>query len=202
MDCSTPGSSVLRSLLVCSNSCPLSQWRYLATSSSAGLFSFCHQSHPASGSFPSASFLQWTFRVDFLGFQMPSEPAAHQAPFKVASIICLPLTIQVPDQMPPSLRHFPEPPRSINTTTTRNASSSLSLSHHLVCIICHLHLVTRHGRQGLYLIGYCFPKHQPHSMCLRIKYWMDEWRQLLEASPNCLVPSPENNIYIIGVKAC
>ena len=55
----------------------------------------------------SASSLQWTFRVDFLGFQMPSEPAAHQAPFKVASIICLPLTIQVPDQMPPSLRDFP-----------------------------------------------------------------------------------------------
>ena len=37
---------------VCSESCPLSQWYYLTISSSAALFSFCHQSFPASGSFP------------------------------------------------------------------------------------------------------------------------------------------------------
>ena len=37
---------------VCSNSYPLSQWRYLTISSSATLFSFCPQSFPASGSFP------------------------------------------------------------------------------------------------------------------------------------------------------
>ena len=35
-----------------SNSCPLSQWCYLTTSSSATPFSFCLQSFPASGSFP------------------------------------------------------------------------------------------------------------------------------------------------------
>ena len=37
---------------VCSNSCPLSHWRYLTISSSVAPFSFCHQSLPASGSFP------------------------------------------------------------------------------------------------------------------------------------------------------
>ena len=37
---------------VCSNSCSLSQWGYLTTSSSAAPFSFCLQSFPASGSFP------------------------------------------------------------------------------------------------------------------------------------------------------
>ena len=37
---------------VCSNSCPLSQWCHLTTSSSATLFSFHLQSFPASGSFP------------------------------------------------------------------------------------------------------------------------------------------------------
>ena len=39
------------SLGVCSNSCPLSQWCYLITSSSTAPF-FCLQSFPASGSFP------------------------------------------------------------------------------------------------------------------------------------------------------
>ena len=37
---------------VCSNSCPLSPWRYLTISSSAAPFSFCLQSFLASGSFP------------------------------------------------------------------------------------------------------------------------------------------------------
>ena len=37
---------------ICSDSCPLSRWRYLATSSSDSPFSFCLQSFPASGSFP------------------------------------------------------------------------------------------------------------------------------------------------------
>ena len=36
---------------VCSNSCPLIQWRYLTISSSAAPFSSCLQSFPASGSF-------------------------------------------------------------------------------------------------------------------------------------------------------
>ena len=42
---------------VCSNSCPLSQWCYLTISSSVALFSFCHQSFRASGSFPT----NWLF---------------------------------------------------------------------------------------------------------------------------------------------
>ena len=42
---------------VCSNSCPLSWWCYLTTSSSAALFSFCLQSFSASGSFS----MSWFF---------------------------------------------------------------------------------------------------------------------------------------------
>ena len=42
---------------VCSNSCPLSQWRHLTISSSVDPFSSCHQSFPASGSFP----VSWLF---------------------------------------------------------------------------------------------------------------------------------------------
>ena len=42
---------VLHCLWVCSNSCPLSQWRYLTISSSATVISFC-QCFLASGSFP------------------------------------------------------------------------------------------------------------------------------------------------------
>ena len=55
---STPWTTAHQSLLsftisrVCSDSCPLSQWCYLTISSSAGLFSFCLQFFPASGSFP------------------------------------------------------------------------------------------------------------------------------------------------------
>ena len=45
-----PCSSLL--LRVYSDSCPLRQWCYLTTSSSAALFSFCLQSFSASGSFP------------------------------------------------------------------------------------------------------------------------------------------------------
>ena len=39
---------------VCSDSCPLSQWCYLTISASATYFSFCLQSFPASGSFPTS----------------------------------------------------------------------------------------------------------------------------------------------------
>ena len=41
---------------VCSNSCPLSWWCYPALSSSAAPFSSCHQSFPASRSFPMTQF--------------------------------------------------------------------------------------------------------------------------------------------------
>ena len=42
---------------ICSNSCSLSRWCYLTISSSAVHLSFCHQSSPASGSFP----MSWLF---------------------------------------------------------------------------------------------------------------------------------------------
>ena len=42
---------------VCSNSCPLSQWCYLAISSSAAPFSFSFHYFPALGSFP----MSWLF---------------------------------------------------------------------------------------------------------------------------------------------
>ena len=67
---------------VCSGSCPLNWWCYLSTSSSVAFFSFCHQSFPASRSFPMSQlftsgdkilvlqlqhqFFQRAFRVDFL----------------------------------------------------------------------------------------------------------------------------------------
>ena len=41
----------------CSNSCPLSRWCHPTISSSVILFSSCHQSFPASGSFP----VSWLF---------------------------------------------------------------------------------------------------------------------------------------------
>ena len=45
------------SLGVCSDSCPLNQWYYVAISSSATPFSFCLQSFSGSGSFPT----RWHF---------------------------------------------------------------------------------------------------------------------------------------------
>ena len=42
---------------VCPSSCPLHQWRHSAISSSDTLFSFCPQSCPASGSFPTSRLL-------------------------------------------------------------------------------------------------------------------------------------------------
>ena len=44
---------------VCSDSCPLSWWCYLSSSSSAASFSFCLQSFPALGSFESVLRIRW-----------------------------------------------------------------------------------------------------------------------------------------------
>ena len=70
---------------VCSDSCPLSEWRFLIISSSVAPFSLCLQSFSASGSFPMNSlfasdgqsqlqyqFFQWIlrlifYRIDWLG---------------------------------------------------------------------------------------------------------------------------------------
>ena len=41
------------------SSCPLSQWCHLTISSSVVLFSSCHQSLPASGSFPMSQLFAW-----------------------------------------------------------------------------------------------------------------------------------------------
>ena len=59
MNCSTPRFPVLPSLSlrVCSNLCPLSQWCPPTISPSASLFTFCLQSFPAAGSFPTS----WLF---------------------------------------------------------------------------------------------------------------------------------------------
>ena len=82
VDCSTPGSAVLRYLRVCSNSCPLSWWCCLTISFSVAPFSSCPPSLPASGIFQGVGSshqmakvlelhlqhpsFQWLFRVDFL----------------------------------------------------------------------------------------------------------------------------------------
>ena len=48
---------------VCSNSCLLSWWHYLTISWSAVPFSFCHQSFPASASFPMSQFFPQVAKV-------------------------------------------------------------------------------------------------------------------------------------------
>ena len=54
MDCSMPGSHAVRYLADFAQICPLSWWCYLTISSSAGPFTFCLLSFPASGSFPTS----------------------------------------------------------------------------------------------------------------------------------------------------
>ena len=56
MDCSTPGLPVHCQPPVYSNSHPLSRWYHPTISSSVVSFSFCLQSFPASGSFPTSQF--------------------------------------------------------------------------------------------------------------------------------------------------
>ena len=77
MDYSTPGSSALHSLWVCSKSCPLSQWCYLTISSSAAPFSFCLQCLPASSSFA----VSWLFT---LGGQSIVGVSASVLPMNIA----------------------------------------------------------------------------------------------------------------------
>ena len=68
MDCSTPGFPVLHYLWVCSNSCPLSRWCYLAISSSFVPFSFPLSVFPSNRVFFKESVLHirwpkyWSFR--------------------------------------------------------------------------------------------------------------------------------------------
>ena len=83
MNCSTPGFPVLHSLIICWNSCSLSQWCHPAFSSSVTPFSSCPQSLPTSGSFPmsqlftlggqsfEASALSWVLPMNIQG-QFPS----------------------------------------------------------------------------------------------------------------------------------
>ena len=52
MDCSMPGFLAITNSQSLSNSCPSSQWRHPANSSSVIPFSSCLQSFPASGSLP------------------------------------------------------------------------------------------------------------------------------------------------------
>ena len=85
MDCSTSGSSVLHCLLEFAQihiywiwCCHWSWCCYLTTSLLAGLFSFCLQSFPASGSFP----MSWLFTL------------GGQSIGALASISLLPMNIQ------------------------------------------------------------------------------------------------------------
>ena len=76
MDCSTPDSSVLYYLGVCSNSCPLGWWCYLTISSSAtlnlsqhqGIFQWVSSSHQVAKVLELQLYqqsFQWIFRVNF-----------------------------------------------------------------------------------------------------------------------------------------
>ena len=68
---------------VCPNSCPLSQWCYLTISSSASPFSFCLQSFPASGSFPTS----WLFASG--GHSIGASVSASVLPMSIQD--CFPL---------------------------------------------------------------------------------------------------------------
>ena len=54
MDCSMPGLCHSSSPKICPSSCPLHKWRHPAISSSDAHFSFCPQSFPVSGTFPTS----------------------------------------------------------------------------------------------------------------------------------------------------
>ena len=90
MDCSTPGSPVLHYLPVCSDSSSLSWWCYLTISSSAGLFSFCLQSFPASGSFP----MSWHFTSG--GQSIRTSASASVLPMHIQGWFPLGLTCLTP----------------------------------------------------------------------------------------------------------
>ena len=74
---------------VCSNSCPLSQWCYLTTSSSVVPFSFCLQSFPASGSFP----MSQLFTSD--GQSIGASASATVLPMNIQGWFLLGLTVLI-----------------------------------------------------------------------------------------------------------
>ena len=84
MDGRLPCPSVSAS--ICSNSCPFSQWCYLAISSSAALFSFCLQFFPAPGSFP----MNWLFTS--CGQNIGASASASELPMNIPSWFPLGLT--------------------------------------------------------------------------------------------------------------
>ena len=85
MDCGTPGSSVLQSPRVCSNSSPLSQWCYLTISYSADAFSSCPRFFPASGSFlmNQLFFGRWPMDWSFSSIISPSSEYSGLISFRI-----------------------------------------------------------------------------------------------------------------------
>ena len=92
MDCSPPGPSVHGILQarvlprVCSNSYALSWWCYLTISSSVAPFPSCHQSFPASRSFP----MSWLFPSG--GQRIRASASASVLPMNIQSWFPLRLT--------------------------------------------------------------------------------------------------------------
>ena len=68
---------------VFSNSCPLSWWCYLSTSSSLAPFSSCLQSFPASGSFPMSQFIRWPKYWSFSFSISPSNEYSELISFRI-----------------------------------------------------------------------------------------------------------------------
>ena len=89
---STPHSSVLHCLPVCSNSCPLSWWCHPTISSSASSSSsFCLPSFPASGSFPMSQLFALggqSFRASASASLFPMNTQAWFS-LGMTSLICL-----------------------------------------------------------------------------------------------------------------
>ena len=126
-DCCMPGSSLLHSLGVCSNSCPLSWWCYLIISSSAASFSFCLQSFPA--------FFQWLgslYQVaKILELQHPMNIQAW-FPFKVKVLVAQ-LCPTLCDPMDCSVPGFPVLHYVLNLLKFMSVELAMLSNHLILC---------------------------------------------------------------------
>ena len=108
---------------ICSNSCPLSQWRHSTISSSVIPFSSCPQSLPASGSFSSESVLwirwpkYWSFRFSF----SPSNEYSGLISFKMDWLDLL--------AVQGTLKSLPQDHSSKGSILQRSAFFIVQLSH-------------------------------------------------------------------------
>ena len=160
MDCSMPGSSVLYCL--CSHSYPLSWWCYLTISSSTSSFSFCLQSFPASGSFPTS----WLFAPD--GQNTQTSPSASVLPMNIQGWFPLGLRGLI------SLVSKQGPLKSLLQHYSSKASI-LWCSAFLMVRLSHLYMTTGHIQisltaKGKILVSYCIKLNIPRVL----SWWLTD----------------------------